>query len=143
MALTEEQVSETKVGGDRFPYLEAGVHTAKLARFSLFEGRDGDDFCAVDWEIVESTKYPPGTMVSRPRNLTFNKKTKSSPGLAEIKALVAALMNASANDVTLAVLKHAAGVEQPFAGAVVKIQADQIITKGGNPFTKCSYRKAA
>lgn len=60
--------------------------------------------------------------------------------LPNIKAMVMALVGCAEDDVDEEACKVMVSDAQPMAGIVAKVQAREITTKGGNPYTKVSYQ---
>lgn len=101
-----------------------------------FTSRRGDELFIAELDVLKSevTARAVGSRMSWIANLS---KHDAAPG--NVKALLAAILGVSDEDIGANEAEAAVSDAQPAHGRLVRLEAVQITTKAGNPFTKCSW----
>jgi len=113
-----------------------GAYPVLLVDFvKMIRTRKDEDFFVAEFEILQSkvAERPAGTRMSWMCNL----KHDSSP--RNIKEFICALMAVDKDAVTPEAVKYACGPDNPCHGRLVRLEASEITTKAGNPFTVCDW----
>lgn len=129
-------------------YLSPGQYTLKVRKVKVDRAQAGFPYFLMEFEVVESSssEHAPGSFASW--MATLKNETHKATFFSNVKGAVLAAVQSSAPEtqaeqINEQVIAHVAGEAQPLTGALVKAQASEITTKGGNPFTKVSFYPCA
>lgn len=102
----------------------------------MIRSRKGDDVFVAEFDILKSEvpARPAGTRMSWAVNFRFD----ASPG--NVKAFLSAVMGTAPEEVDADGARFACSPENPCRRRLVRLEASQIETKAGNPFTLCNWR---
>ena len=102
----------------------------------LIKSRHGDDLVIVEFDILvsEVPNRPAGSRATAFHNFS---KHDAAPG--NFKALLAAITDSKPENVDAKTSRAAMSDAQPAHGRLVRLEAVEIITKAGNPFTKLNW----
>lgn len=121
-------------------YFLAGKYIVKVKRCFTMRSRKKEDLFIVECEIIESTNEdrPAGTSASWVVNF------KQDAALGNIKGFIGAANGledeASINaEVTEEVCEYVVSDDNPLAGTVLLLEATDVKTRAGNPFTKHAW----
>jgi len=116
-------------------YFKPGAYEARVIAVKALKDRKGIGTFVVETELLESSNelLPKGTMCS------WVVKLDKEPALGNIKAFIAAAMACAAKDVTAAAVEMVISEGNPLRDVVLKVSAQDIKTKAGNPFTKVTW----
>ncbi len=113
-------------------YPVLGIDVLKMIR-----SRKGDDLFIAELEIIESDvpERPQGSRMAWMANF------RHDPTPSAVKTFLARVMGVPPEEVDAAGSRLAVGEQQPCRGRLIRLEATQIETKSGNPFTKCTWRE--
>jgi hypothetical protein len=128
---------EEKFSSQGGVYPEAGIY--KLLNVSIlkqFKDRKADECFVAEFEILDSDvdDRPAGSTMSWMANLS-----KHDAALGNVRGLLAALTGSDESTIDEDACLEMVGEEQPGRNRLIKLEAINIITQKGNPFTKCKW----
>lgn len=117
-------------------YVEPGVYPLLYVDvIKMQRSRKGDDLFIAEFDILDSqvSTRPKGSRMS----WICNFRHEAAPG--NIKKFLSAVMNTPIEEVDAQGAKYSCSAENPCHGRLVRLDATEIETKSGNPFTTCRY----
>lgn len=117
-------------------YPEAGLYPLLFVDvLKMIRSRKGDDVFIAELDILESN------VASRPKGTRMgwavNFRHDAAPG--NVKSFLAAAFNVDVEDIDKEGVKEALSDSNPAHGRLVRLEATDIKTKAGNPFTRCNW----
>lgn len=127
--IEEARISEGGV------WFKPGAFHAKVNACKALKDRKGVGVFVVETELTASSRddLPAGTLVS------WVVKLDKEPALGNIKGFAAAALGTTVNKITAEHIENLVSDDNPLAGTMLKVSAQDIITKSGHPFTKVSW----
>jgi hypothetical protein len=123
---------------------EPGKYRARIDRVAFIEGGYNGDSYVIECEVLESNN--PKIAVGEKRSQAINMKHASSPGNIGSFVCVGCaikhgvnLDNPDACEIDESDIQASYGVDQPFAGLEVEVEAMMTKTRAGGDFTKVRY----
>lgn len=119
-------------------YFKPGAYKAKIISCKAIRDRKGVGTFVVESELLESSEptLPVGSVCS------WVVKLDKEPALGNIKAFVAAAMDADPKAVKAENVDQVCSEGNPLKDTILKVSATNITTKTGNPFTKVVWMSA-
>ena len=127
-------------------YIAPGEYIARIDGFKTGKTRKKRDFVVIETTILAVTRQDVDSTTEQP----CSNKVRTSPshmimmdsdtGLPNVIAAIRDITGVEDGDVTEAKLVQLAGDEQPLQGWIVRVNAFEITTQAGKPFTKIEYR---
>lgn len=117
-------------------YPEPGLYPVLYVdAVKMIRSRKGDDLFTVEFLILQSAvdERPEGT------KLTWQANMRHDAGPGNARAFIAAAMDCPLDEVTPEAATLACSAGNPCHGRLVRMSANQITTKAGNPFTVCDW----
>lgn len=126
-------------------YLRQGLYLLRVDACKTGETRKKKEFACLEMKVVkvlhDPDQYPEKKQHRVGESVTHMLMAEHDAFLGNIKALVAAVLDIGDEEVTESECNDVFGPDQPLAGCVVEVEAIEIETKAGNPFTKVIYRR--
>jgi len=114
-----------------FRYIEPGNYTLKVIKCTAGRSRKGEDFFAVDFEILESTNSD----FLQASECSWMVMKRHDAFLGNIKGFIAEVMDVDGSEISERDCEAVVGDKQPLAGKEVFAIAYNKTTKAGKPFT--------
>lgn len=129
-------------------YLEPGQYTLKVRKVKADRAQAGFPYFLMEFEVLESTNAGIAVGSFASWMATLKNETHKATFFSNVKGAVLAAVQSSAPEtnaeqINEQVIAHVCSETQPLTGAMLKAQASEITTKGGNPFTKVSFYPCA
>lgn len=131
-----EKVGSAEVNQGGVYFLPGLYPVVQVDVIKLIKSRHGDDLVIVEFDILVSE------VVDRSagsRAAAFHNFSQHDAAAGNFKALLAAITNSKPEDVDAETSRVAMSDAQPAHGRLVRLEAVQITTKAGNPFTKHNW----
>lgn len=131
-------------------YIRPGDYIVSIDRIKQDESRKKVDYIAFEMTVLKTINEKPMTFADGSQKPNSHRPGEqvshllmfdNDMALPNLKAIVMALFNCEEGEVTDELCLQMVSDSQPMAGMIVKIECNEIITKGKKqPFTKPAYR---
>ena len=133
-----DKIGDAKMG-QAGNWVRPGRYTAKIVAVKLVKKFNGDEFVAIEMQVLTVIDDEKGTGHKVEEEITHLMKVRNPSFLGSFKQFASVALGCEADDLDKAAADKITSDEQPLAGIDIAFTARQKSTKAGGQFTLVMY----